>query len=565
MKKGGDTAIIITSFAEKMNLDPVLGTGGWLPPDEREALDWMTLISLMGWEVQLQSPQSFQIADLENTQTKWLIVTGDPDAINSNIWEQFLSITKTKKILLITSAGKKNGWLSDHFGVQISGNEINSNYISYYGQGPCKEWKLRKSIQLRGLEIAGELDELVTTQGACIAASSNESGGKVLFFSFHPSVARDTEPVFTALLRHLLIVENSNPVAWFDWGNTLILRMDDPGSAQPVYDNSFQHTKLGEKEWEAIGEELYKRKGRMSLAYVSAWVDDGNSSRGQLEIDKEPVSRALGNVYPSPLVKYIKTAMNGAPRVFDYAAEFRGIQKLRKEGLVETELHGYTHMHPDRESWGKATDQYENKMWYREFARSSIRFVKSLPEDEHPLHLGIKAFFENFQSLPSTLICPGEEFTNDVLERAMQAGFKLVSSYYLGMRISHQLCWNQHVCSPYLDLAGSHWLDSELPVVGYFHDFDISINGTDWFTNCLENWQKAGVKYFIDFRKLAGVLSHTISLNKSGSVYQLKVQREDKWKTIHPARVSIYVPETRTTLNYECDLDQSVYEIDTNK
>ena len=79
-----------------------------------------------------------------------------------------------------------------------------------------------------------------------------------------------------------------------------------PGSAQPVYDNSFHHTKLGEKEWEAIGEELHKRKARMSLAYVPAWVDDGDSSRGELEIDGQTASRALGNIYPSPLVKYTR-------------------------------------------------------------------------------------------------------------------------------------------------------------------------------------------------------------------------------------------------------------------
>lgn len=64
----------------------------------------------------------------------------------------------------------------------------------------------------------------------------------------------------------------------------------------------------------------------MSLAYVSAWVDDGDGSRGRLEIEGQNVSRVPGKVYPSPLVKYIKTANNERPLVFDYAAEFHGIQ-----------------------------------------------------------------------------------------------------------------------------------------------------------------------------------------------------------------------------------------------
>ena len=109
MKQKRDTAIILTPFAKQMNLEPVLGTGGWLPPDKREALDWMTLITLMGWEVQLQDPQSLDLTESDHRQIKWLILTGDPDALDNNIWEQLLFITKTKKILLITGAGKKNG------------------------------------------------------------------------------------------------------------------------------------------------------------------------------------------------------------------------------------------------------------------------------------------------------------------------------------------------------------------------------------------------------------------------------------------------------------------------
>ena len=85
-------------------------------------------------------------------------------------------------------------------------------------------------MQLPGLEISGGLNELVNIRKAPVSPHRDtESGGKVLFFSFHPSMARDTEPVFTALLKHLLIFESLSPVAWFDWENTLILRMDDPG------------------------------------------------------------------------------------------------------------------------------------------------------------------------------------------------------------------------------------------------------------------------------------------------------------------------------------------------
>ena len=218
-------------------------------------------------------------------------------------------------------------------------------------------------------------------------------------------------------------------------------------------------------------------------------------------------------------------------------------------------------MHPDKESWGKATDKYENKMWFREFGKSSISFINSRPEEEHPLHSGIKAFRENFQLLPSTLICPGEEFTNDVLEKAMQAGLKLVSSYYLGMRIGHQLCWNQYVCSPYLDLADSHWFEQELPIVGYFHDFDLSIHGIKWFANNLDAWQMAGANFFMDLKELSIILSHTISISENDNEYQLDLFSENNPSLIKPVRIGIYIPGKNITSKFVLDNNKKIHAI----
>jgi hypothetical protein len=295
MKQKADTAIILTSFAEQMNAEPILGTGGWIPPKEREALDWMTFIAMMGWKVKLRDPQRLHATDFDDQQIKWFVLTGDPDTLPGSIWEQVLSIVKTKNILLITRAGGTNGWLSHRFDIQLSESNLYSNPLEYRRENYSKQWQLRKPVQLPGLEINAGADKLVTIAGNCIVASVNEPRGRILFLSFHPSEARDAQPVFTALLKQLLIHESLYPVAWLDWENTLILRMDDPGSPQAVYDASFHTTKLGKEEWDMIGEELHKRNARMSLAYVPAWVDDGDGSRGELEVAGQMVSRSPGN------------------------------------------------------------------------------------------------------------------------------------------------------------------------------------------------------------------------------------------------------------------------------
>jgi hypothetical protein len=260
-------------------------------------------------------------------------------------------------------------------------------------------------------------------------------------------------------------------------------------------------------------------------------------------------------------VKYIKATGNGSRQVFDYTAEFRAIQNLRERGLVEVELHGYTHMHPDKDAWEKAPDKYDNKKWFREFDRSSVGFINSLSKEEHPLLLGIEAFRNDFQSLPSTLIFPGEAFTNNALEIAMKTVLKFISSYYLGTRIGHQLCWNQYVCSPYLDLADAHWFDHELPVVGYFHDFDISEHGMNWFTQQLDAWQQAGGNFLIDFRELAVALSHTVSVCETDGHYQLNLHADHDPLFIKPIRIGVHIPSKNFTSKFSVTNNQETRTI----
>lgn len=541
-KQREDTVLILTSFAEKMNEALVLGTGGWLPPEEREALDWMTLVALLGWKVKLIDPGSLHLFNFRDALVKWVILTGDPDDINHTTWEKILLTIKTNQFLFITMAGKKEGWLSYHFGIFIPENKQLGSYIQYKRLGFYQEWRLRNPLLLPSLEGDERLNKLVHLSEACIAGSVDETGSRILLLSFHPGKVRDSEPIFTAILKQLLIQESLYPVAWFEWKDTMILRMDDPGSSQAVHDNSFKTTKLSEKDWNYIGEELSKRQARVSLAYVPAWVDDGDCNRGVLEINGRPVARIPGNIYPSPSVKYYKNLANGLTRVFDYEDEFRGIEKLRTSGLAEVELHGYTHIHPDKKSWLNATDRHENKKWFREFGRAATGFTNGLADEKHPLFSGIAAFQKNFRSLPSTLVFPGEEFTNTVLEKVVKSGLNLVSSYYLAIRIGHQLCWNQHICSPYLDLADPGWFEQELPVVGYFHDFDVSTHGTRWFAQQLEKWQEAGANFFIDFRELSDTLCHNISSNEDAGQYQMSLNAENYSPFTRPARIGFHTP-----------------------
>ena len=123
-------------------------------------------------------------------------------------------------------------------------------------------------------------------------------------------------------------------MAWHELEGSLVLRMDDPGGAQNVYLRGWTYPKLIESEWGELGADLRRRHGRLSICYVSGWVDDGDAARGTLEVGGQPVARVPGRVHPSPLVTYRDRAGLAPGAVHDYEAEYRGIHALRAQ-IVE--------------------------------------------------------------------------------------------------------------------------------------------------------------------------------------------------------------------------------------
>jgi hypothetical protein len=138
---------------------------------------------------------------------------------------------------------------------------------------------------------------------------------------------------------------------------------------------------------------------------------------------------------------------------------------------------------------------------------------------EHPLELGLGALERIFGVRPTTFVPPGDQFCEDDVETAFRLGFSFVESYYLAFRSGDRFCWAQHVCAPYLDLAGPEWLTAGLPVVGYFHDND----GVDWMRRCLDAWTASGVTRMVDFRELAGALALEVDAEERHGRVQLAV------------------------------------------
>jgi hypothetical protein len=549
--------LIVSSNSELLERNRIWGTGGWLSPEKREALDWLTFSRFMGWSGTVVYRKKFFLEKKILKNIRWVVIACHPDSLEKGIVTYLAERINTEPLFVLARAGRNGNIFARLAGVSKNSEKISGRFLSWIGPGKKRCWRCRKTFYAEKLSLLKEVTIWATLEGNPVIAGRRIGKGMIATLGFHPSEARDADGSATALLKHLLIWGSPAPVAWLDLEGTFILRMDDPGSAESVYNRHYSFPKLGEEEWADINEELKKRNARISIGYVAGWVDDGDRERGVLKVHGKVPNRITGQVYPSKLVKYEMFRDHDRVIVSDYESEFRGIQSLRTKGLGDVELHGYTHIHPNTALWARALDRYEARCWYRELGRGAAPTIATQQPCDHPLSLGIAAFRQYFQVQPTTLICPGDEWTNEVLEHALKLKLQLVSSYYLALRHKERFCWSQHVCAPYLNQPDSAWFDSGLPVVGYFHDYDLAIKGVGWMSKWLNRWQSAGVKRFLDFRELAAAVRRKYSLEEHSSIFRMKIRGKSAPRLVRPLKVMIKVSDGKMPSHVSVSIDKN--------
>jgi hypothetical protein len=191
-------------------------------------------------------------------------------------------------------------------------------------------------------------------------------------------------------------------------------------------------------------------------------------------------------------------------------------------------------------AWLCSPRRHDDIGWFREFGGPPAAAITERESGEHPLELGLAALERIFGARPTTFVPPGDQFHDADVETALGLGFSFVESYYLALRDRDRFLWCQHVCAPYLDLAAPEWLTAGLPVVGYFHDNDLSPDGAGWMRDRLDEWTAAGVERMIDFRELAGALGLELEPIERGGRPLLSVTtREGEPAPVRPVPVRL--------------------------
>jgi hypothetical protein len=535
----------VTIIAGEGELPPaarVWGTGGWFSPDAREALDWLTLTRLLGWSVSVARPAHSGLDGGLPHGSRWIIAACDPGLLGDDLVGLLASRLAAETLLVVARADAIGRPLARLGGAIRGPEQISGRTVRWVGPGGETTWALGNELRATRLEPLPGTAVWATLDGAPLIAARRVGCGVIATLGFHPSRARDRDGLVTALLRHLLIWGAGGPVAWLDLTATLVIRMDDPGGAQNVHLRSWYSPKLGEADWARIRADLKERDARLSVAYVSGWVDDGDPARGRLTVGRRTPRRVPGRVYPSPLVRYEDHAGHGPGTLHDYASEFRGICALRAAGAGDVELHGYTHMHPDTDRWSHASDRYEATSWFRELGTTAAAALGARPPARHPLAMGMRALRRYFEICPTTLVSPGDEWTDGSLGHALDLGLDLVSNYHLAIRDGERFCWTTAICAPHLSQPGAGWFNAGLPVVASFHDRDPVLEGAAWVSRWLDTWRTAGARRLIDLRELAGALGRRLRLGVTDGGLRLAVDATAAPPLVRPLPISVAWP-----------------------
>ena len=559
----------------------IWGDGSWRMPEEREGLDWLTLARLLGWQVTVASPG--RLTGLKAAH--WIVVACDGALLLADDVARIERRLAAAPCLLVARAAAPGSPLERL--VDSAGAPTNQHARAlkwHRADGSLGRALLKKPLPLVAIPLSlahtGGRNAAAPTRSTVDGSRNGKASsppavrgrdrereatagegwarigdlplvtlrpcgrGTVATLAVQPSLLRDASTAGTALLTDLLVSNAGRPVVWLDWQGAVALRMDDPGAAQNVWLESWCYPKLHAAAWKKIGAILMRQRARLSIAYVSGWVDDGDAARGTLSVGGKAVRRHPGRVHPSPDIVYRDRRGHQPGTRHDGPSEYRGIQELRRRGLADVELHGHTHMHPDSEAWAAAADRYTNVGWFREVGRAALPVLAERGAARHPLRLGQDALLRQFQTRPLALVSPGDEFTDAAIERAIALKIELVSSYYTAIRHQGRFAWSTHVCAPYLDEADAGWFAGNLPVVGYFHDRDLAVHGVVWLERSLAAWRAAGATRFVDFREVAAALDVGLGVDTSAWGHVIAV-RDGGTPLPRPAHLRLYDPRGR--------------------
>ena len=382
--------------------------------------------------------------------------------------------------------------------------------------------------------------------------------GTNYYVSVHPDYALKRFNSMNRVMRELIRKNSGWGMAGINLENTMILRMDDPGTCERVYLKGYDTKLMGRDTWRTIIELLKKHRARLSVMYIPLWVDDANNENGKLFVKGVEVKeRQKGRMYSSKEIVFIKNHGKNEETTYDYSDEFNAIADGLRSGWLDIEAHGLTHVDTDIKRWLQADDRYVNPDWYHEFRHVYDNRDSSEEEQNQVLQKSAEKLEEFFGVAPSAVTPSGHEQSANSGLLAHEKGYKLFSTDYHSIVKGGMVIKCNKIRSIFLEETepDGSYLKSGCPVVGVFHDFDIVKKGERWLEDMIDNWKQKGVSRFMTLRELAGYLCSSIETLQDGNRMNIRVdvsktggvsdKPESRFFSAHRMSIDITLPEDR--------------------
>lgn len=252
-------------------------------------------------------------------------------------------------------------------------------------------------------------------------------------------------------------------LVWPDMRGVMVLRLDDPGASVRRHLDRWAHDDVPAEAWPALWDGL--RGGRMSVFCCPGWVAEDGTLLASRSANPE---------------------------------EWALLDEGRAQGFLDLECHGFSHLDPDVGAWLAAPDRNTNPAWFRELWPPRL-------EREPPVEaqMAVLARWRAECGSATTLVAPGEAWGLNTVTAARRHGLRLFNSWGICRLDLPVPTWSAGVGSPYLDEADPAWCDGDGPVVGYWHDRDMALQGPGWAPGFLDAWRDCGITRLVAFSDLA--------------------------------------------------------------
>ena len=348
--------------------------------------------------------------------------------------------------------------------------------------------------------------------------------------------------------------------------NTMVLRMDDPGTCERVYLKGWDTEILDKKDWQGIINLIKKYDSRLSVMYIPLWVDDGNLDNGRLYVKgKEITNRKGGEIYQSRDVKFVRNIGHDENRVYNYSEEFYALKDAVRSGWVEIEAHGLTHVDPDTDQWLAAKDRYDNIDWYHEFRHVCENRDVADAELSHIFSESAKKVEECFGVFPTAVTPSGHAQSENAETIAHAEGYKLFSSEYNSIKKNNLVIRNDKIKSIFFEAVSpdSSYVNAGYPVVGVFHDYDIVVRGLGWLEETINHWCESGINRFMTLRELSGYLCAFLSAHQDNNRLYFEIdisgtgnisnKPESRFFSKNPMVIEITIPKKKKLMSIEIE------------